>query len=339
MKRIVCQLGRAHLGVPCPMKKQGSVNFTVSVLCVAAFSSLTGIVHSGQSLLPAVGQPGSPPGEHALISGSFPSDSNPDRTLVSPQGAVRNGFSRPGQHPYAYCLVKASIGQMPDRGASKGDGAPGSGLRILVYTARRSLLLYRGRKLLAAYPVAVGRDNAWLDASNNGAPIELAGRTYRAKRGENLWSISRRFAMDMWTLASFNALSIKSPLRPGQEITIPKRPIHITPYGIFKITNKLVNPVFKSGERTVQPFFRDQENILGSRWIGLSNSPYGIHGTNSPQMIGTYSTRGCVRMFNDDIDDVFGLVRVGADVLIQRAWKEPPVLRSESDYAAGGEYD
>ena len=321
------------------MKTQGSFNFALSLLCTAAFASVTGIAHAGQYPLRAVYRPGSPQEEHALISGPFPMDSNSSPVMAPPQGAVGNGFPQPSRYPSAHCLVKASIQDLPVRRAPEGEGVPDSRHRILVYTRRRSLLLYRGRKLLVAYPVAVGRDNELLDGSNNGAPIELAGRAYRVKRGESLWLISRKFAMDMWALASFNALSIESPLHPGQEITIPKRPIHITPYGTFKITNKLVNPVFRSGGRTIQPFFRDRENIFGSRWIGLSNSPYGIHGTNCPQVIGTYSTSGCIRLLNEHIEDVFEFVRVGADVLIQRAREEPSVSGAGFDYAGGGEYE
>jgi len=313
------------------MRKQGSFKFTLSLLCTAALALLANTAHAGPYVRRAPYWPGSLPREHALILEPFPSDKNSVHVMATPQGAVRNGFAQPNHYRYAHCPVNTSIRDLLGGGASEGNGVPESEHRVFVYTTHRSLLLCRGRKLLAAYPVAVGRDNAWLDGSNTGVPIELAGRTYRVKRGDSLWSISRRFDMDIWTLASFNALSIESPLHPGQRIKIPKRPIHITPYGTFKITNKLVNPLFRSGQGTVQPFFRDKENILGSRWIGLSNSPYGIHGTNSREVIGTYSTRGCIRMFNEHIEHVFNLVRVGLDVVIQRTRREAQVLGSGSD--------
>ncbi len=108
-------------------------------------------------------------------------------------------------------------------------------------------------------------------------------------------------------------------LHPGQEIEIPKRDLRITPSGTFVITNKLWEPVFRNGRNTIQPFNEDKENILGTRWIGLSNSPYGIHGTNAPETIGTYSTRGCIRMLNRDIEELFNVVPIGTSVVIRRS--------------------
>lgn len=73
-----------------------------------------------------------------------------------------------------------------------------------------------------------------------------------------------------------------------------------TPRGTFTIVNKQVNP---GG-----PF--------GTRWMGLSKPHYGIHGTNNPASIGTAASNGCVRMYNDDVNDLFNQVPVGAVVII-----------------------
>lgn len=59
-------------------------------------------------------------------------------------------------------------------------------------------------------------------------------------------------------------------------------------------------------------------NGFGDRWMGI-NVPwgiYGIHGTNKPWSIGTRSSHGCIRMFNQDILELYGLVKLGIPVRI-----------------------
>lgn len=57
---------------------------------------------------------------------------------------------------------------------------------------------------------------------------------------------------------------------------------------------------------------------FGSRWLGL-NVPfgmYGIHGTNNPGSIGNIISSGCIRMFNNDVEQVYNLVQIGTPVHI-----------------------
>lgn len=52
---------------------------------------------------------------------------------------------------------------------------------------------------------------------------------------------------------------------------------------------------------------------FGTRWMGL-NVPwgiYGVHGTNKPYSIGSYASHGCIRMFNNSVEEVYPLTRVG----------------------------
>ena len=78
------------------------------------------------------------------------------------------------------------------------------------------------------------------------------------------------------------------------------KPSTPTPTGSFKIVNKILNP----------------GSILGTRWMGLSipNGNYGIHGTNNPSSIGGYVSNGCIRMYNEDIEEIFPLVQIGTAV-------------------------
>jgi lipoprotein-anchoring transpeptidase ErfK/SrfK len=58
-------------------------------------------------------------------------------------------------------------------------------------------------------------------------------------------------------------------------------------------------------------------NPLGERALTLPNQ-YAIHGTNRPASISTFASYGCIRMFNEDVIDLFDRVEVGARVVVQR---------------------
>lgn len=57
---------------------------------------------------------------------------------------------------------------------------------------------------------------------------------------------------------------------------------------------------------------------FGTRWMGL-NVPwgiYGVHGTNKPYSIGSYASHGCIRMFNNSVEEVYPITKVGTLVRI-----------------------
>ena len=87
-----------------------------------------------------------------------------------------------------------------------------------------------------------------------------------------------------------------------------------TPAGTFKIVNRIVNPPWYKNNKVIPA--GSPENILGSRWMGISKKGYGIHGTTSPQAIGTQITAGCVRMKNQDVEELFAIVPEGTEVTI-----------------------
>ncbi len=69
---------------------------------------------------------------------------------------------------------------------------------------------------------------------------------------------------------------------------------------------------------------------FGSRWMGL-NVPwggYGIHGTNRPWSIGWTVSAGCIRMFNEDVEELFELVPVKTRVAIIGYEPEGDITRS-----------
>jgi lipoprotein-anchoring transpeptidase ErfK/SrfK len=57
-------------------------------------------------------------------------------------------------------------------------------------------------------------------------------------------------------------------------------------------------------------------NPLGARAMYLGSSEYRIHGTNDPSTIGKFVSSGCIRLTNEDVEDLFSRVSVGAKVIV-----------------------
>jgi lipoprotein-anchoring transpeptidase ErfK/SrfK len=113
---------------------------------------------------------------------------------------------------------------------------------------------------------------------------------------------------------SQNTLILKS----GEEIiktyVVSTGKNNSSPVGTFKITNKLMNPTwFKAG--AVVPA-ESPENVLGTRWLGFDLAGYGIHGTTEPQNLGKQVTQGCVRLRNQDVEELYTIIPVGTEVTI-----------------------
>lgn len=57
-------------------------------------------------------------------------------------------------------------------------------------------------------------------------------------------------------------------------------------------------------------------NPLGAAAMYLGSSAYRIHGTNDPSTIGKFVSSGCIRLTNDDVQDLFNRVSVGTKVVV-----------------------
>jgi lipoprotein-anchoring transpeptidase ErfK/SrfK len=57
-------------------------------------------------------------------------------------------------------------------------------------------------------------------------------------------------------------------------------------------------------------------NPLGARALYLGNTLYRIHGTNQPSTIGHFVSSGCIRLTNDDIEDLYSRVNLGTRVVV-----------------------
>jgi hypothetical protein len=91
------------------------------------------------------------------------------------------------------------------------------------------------------------------------------------------------------------------------------KPSTPSPVGSFTIARRAANPIYHHNGKTVLP---GPGNPVGTRWMGLSISGYGIHGTNEPKSIGKAASHGCIRMAKADLEEFYGLVGVGDTVEI-----------------------
>lgn len=87
-----------------------------------------------------------------------------------------------------------------------------------------------------------------------------------------------------------------------------------TPRGSFTIVNKLVDPTWYKTGAVLPPDSPD--NILGSRWLGFSLASYGIHGTTLPETVGTNASKGCIRMHNHDVEELYAIVPLDTTVTV-----------------------
>jgi len=71
--------------------------------------------------------------------------------------------------------------------------------------------------------------------------------------------------------------------------------------------------MIRAGRRPLSKVPPGPDNPLGDRWLGLSLSSVGIHGTNAADSIYRHQTHGCIRLHPDDVRTLFDRVSVGTD--------------------------
>jgi len=95
-----------------------------------------------------------------------------------------------------------------------------------------------------------------------------------------------------------------------------------TPAVEFSIVDKIVDPPWTRFSDGKQIEYGDPENVLGTRWMAIKSadhpefSGFGIHGTWQRDSIGKQSSAGCIRMLNEDVEELFDLVPRKTTVII-----------------------
>ena len=93
--------------------------------------------------------------------------------------------------------------------------------------------------------------------------------------------------------------------------------------GVLRVTRKAVNPSWTPTARMRRenpklPAFvpgGHPQNPMGVRALYLGSTLYRIHGTDAPWTIGKNVSKGCIRMHNAHVIELYERVRVGAKVL------------------------
>lgn len=169
--------------------------------------------------------------------------------------------------------------------------------------------------------------------------------TYTVKSGDSLAKIARKYNTSVDLLAESNRIDDPHLLQVGDRLKVVTDSFRIvivksdntlslfchdtllkkyrvgtgeydkTPVGEFGIVSKNVDPPWRGIP------FGDPRNVLGTRWMGISDEAkalkgYGIHGTWEPETIGTYKSQGCVRLLNEDVEQLFKIVSIGTPVRI-----------------------
>ena len=96
-----------------------------------------------------------------------------------------------------------------------------------------------------------------------------------------------------------------------------------SPTGEFQIVSRVSNPTYYRPGMVIPS---GKDNPVGTRWVGLSQKGYGIHGTNAPRSIGHAASHGCIRLRNRDMERLFTMLRVG-DVVAIRGERDEQVAQ------------
>ncbi len=143
-------------------------------------------------------------------------------------------------------------------------------------------------------------------------------------------------------VVSFGDRRLYHVVRPGQAVSYPIAiPRDQSRWqGVTSVSQKRENPSW-----TPTPIMLKENpklpiwvpgghpmNPLGVRAMYLGSSTYRIHGTDAPWTIGQAVSKGCIRMFNEDVTDLYPKVQVGAAVTV--TWQRFQVGAQEEVAAA-----
>jgi lipoprotein-anchoring transpeptidase ErfK/SrfK len=203
----------------------------------------------------------------------------------------------------------------------------------LLSACPESLLLETAQKELGDLNIKmlfspVITENSFMYEVKEGDTLSAIAKTYRTtvdliKKSNNLSGDRIRIGQRLKVVkADFSVIVDKSQntltLRTDDEVIkvyrVSTGQNGCTPEGNFEIVNKLTDPTWYSTDAVVPP--GSPENILGTRWMGLSVEGYGIHGTTEPETIGKRVTAGCVRMLNKDVEELYAILPRGTKVTV-----------------------
>lgn len=143
--------------------------------------------------------------------------------------------------------------------------------------------------------------------------------------GREVVRFSPQFAKGQ-VVVSFGDRRLYYVTRPGEAISypiaIPREQSRWA--GVTSVSEKKINPSWTPTPTMMAENPRlprwvpggHPMNPLGVRALYLGSSTYRIHGTDAPWTIGTAVSKGCIRLYNADVLDLYPRVSVGAKVTV-----------------------
>jgi lipoprotein-anchoring transpeptidase ErfK/SrfK len=265
--------------------------------------------------------------------------------------AVRNAFERSlvlvvGKHRFAVPAERLGAVAYALKAVDQAKtAAPGTAIRLQVSVAHAKVTAYVGRlaRRVDREPVdsqlSLRSLKPWLSQSRSGATLRrkpavraivaalAANRRMpiRLRRAAVQPQVTRKnFGPVIVIRRSSNRLFLYRGMHQWRVFGVATgQNTYPTPLGRFRIVVKWRNPwwyppnsPWAAGQKPIPP---GPTNPLGTRWMGLSASGVGIHGTPNDGSIGYSVSHGCIRMHIPDAEWLFVRVRIGSPVYIVAA--------------------
>ncbi|NLE29168.1 MAG: LysM peptidoglycan-binding domain-containing protein [Phycisphaerae bacterium] len=180
-------------------------------------------------------------------------------------------------------------------------------------------------------------------------PQDKLASYYSVKSGDNLVNIARKSDVPYELICRINHIDDPRKLRVGQKLKLVHGPIHLkvikhelkmyvflqdvlfakyevglgkndnTPLGRWLVEDRIRRPLYVDPDtnQVYQP--NDKDNPTGGYWLRLKGvegdtvgrTGFGIHGTTEPDSIGKFMSKGCIRMRNEEVSQVFDMLIPG----------------------------
>jgi lipoprotein-anchoring transpeptidase ErfK/SrfK len=249
---------------------------------------------------------------------SAPTAPTPPVAVASrpPEPAESNGES------YQHALTLKNDGKLAEARAllqpvADGDGAAENVLNLLGEIDAKILFTASPAPEKVDYTIVAG-DSLGKLAQKFGTTMELIKKSNNLTRdlirvGDRLRIYQGHFAVNV--NKATNELRLTDNGRFFKRYRVGTGEYSKTPVGEFKVTTRIANPPWWRADGQTIPY-GDPANILGTHWVGINVSGYGIHGTWDTNSIGKQATAGCIRLLNDDVAELYTILPVGTAVVI-----------------------
>jgi len=239
------------------------------------------------------GANGAPPPSDPIYdadASAYPPDpySPPARPYFVPAQPPGSDFSRPPVDVRGYPAPSDNTGSIYDRRTAPPDGNGAIAALPPEYQPERgpAELLPQLRRQLVEYPTTEPAGTVIIDTPHTYLYLVLGGdRALRYGIG---------VGREGFTWAGTERIS---RMTEWPDWHPPKEMIERQPY----------LPRFMAG---------GEGNPLGARALYLGNTLYRIHGTNQPSTIGHFVSSGCIRLTNEDIEDLYDRVNLGTRIVV-----------------------